>query len=89
VVEVSPQTEVIDMRAPATAPIPVIQADPTWDALVRPRRARRHPRRVAGRNRVDVVGQLIQAAAYAVLAGWIGVLAAQGELVAQGLPWAP
>jgi hypothetical protein len=39
---VSPVTEVIDLRTPTTAPLPVVR-EPGWDELV-PRQRRRRPR---------------------------------------------
>jgi hypothetical protein len=57
---VNDETTVIDMRTPATAPLPVLR-EPSWDQLVP--RTRRRP----ARRRWDVA-RLVEVAAFAT--GW-------------------
>ena len=83
----SPTTEKIIMRAPATVPLPVIAPDPTWDALVRPRRPRRRARRVRGRDRWTTLGDYITLVGYLMLAGYLIHLVRVGELVAQSVSY--
>jgi hypothetical protein len=80
---VSPATEVINMRAPATAPIPlhdVIMAktEPSWDELMRSRR--RHPRLKT--PRAVLVAFWVEKVALAV--GWGGVLGLVLEITYSG-----
>jgi len=66
---VNDQTAVIDMRTPATAPLPILR-EPSWDQLVP--RTRRRPAR-----RPNDVARLVEVAALATGWGTLAVMVAR------------